>query len=145
MGGPIKKNKAHFFISYEGLRHRQGLTVNALVLNQAQLDQVAATSDATVKSLVQSFIPPGNFTDAQGRAFFRGSSVAPVNIDQGTADVDVQLTNSDRLHGYFALQQDLRQEPLFPTVGDTLPTRAIFGNRGARSSRSQKIISSGRA
>ena len=122
LGGPIKKNKAHFFISYEGLRHRQGLTVNALVLNQTQLDQVAATSDATVKSLVQNFIPGGNFTDAQGRAFFRGSSVAPVNIDQGTADVDVELTSRDRLHGYFALQQDLRQEPLFPTLGDTLPT-----------------------
>jgi hypothetical protein len=42
-----------------------------------------------------------------------------VNIDQGTADIDVSLTNSDRLHGYFALQQDLRQEPTLQ--GNTLP------------------------
>ena len=120
LGGPIKKDKAHFFVSYEGLRHRQGLAVNALVLNDAQL-AAAQTSDAAVKALLP-FIPPGNFVNqATGAAFFRGSGVAPVNIDQGTADADVELGPHDRLHGYFALQQDLRQEPLFPTVGDTLP------------------------
>ncbi|MGA8145665.1 MAG: carboxypeptidase regulatory-like domain-containing protein [Candidatus Acidiferrales bacterium] len=120
LGGPIKTDKAHFFISYEGLRHRQGLAVNALVLNDAQLLQANTTGDAAVKALLP-FIPGGNFTAANGNAFFRGSGVAPVNIDQGTADLDFELSSKDRLHGYFALQQDLRQEPLFPTVGDTLP------------------------
>src|SRR5438067_368358 len=28
LGGPIRRNRAHFFASYEGLRQRQGLTIN---------------------------------------------------------------------------------------------------------------------
>jgi hypothetical protein len=119
LGGPIKKDRAHFFLSYEGLRHRQGLTVNAPVLTDAQRT-AASMGDAAVQALLAE-IPKSNFTASNGGVFFRGSTVAPVNIDQGTADIDVELTNKDRLHGYFALQQDLRQEPLFPTVGDTLP------------------------
>jgi hypothetical protein len=117
-GGPIVKDKAHFFLSYEGLRHRQGLTVNTQVLTPAQRAQAQATGDAAVRALLP-LIPVG--TPGAGGYFFLGSSVAPVNIDQGTADVDVALTSSDRLHGYFAIQQDLRQEPLYPTVNDTLP------------------------
>jgi len=120
VGGPIKKDRAHYFLSYEGLRHRQGLTVNAPVLTDAQRTQAAA-GDAAVQALLP-LIPKENFINAKGNAFFVGNSVAPVNVDQGTADVDFELTNNDRLHGYVAIQQDLRQEPLFPTVGDTVPT-----------------------
>jgi hypothetical protein len=125
-GGPIKKDRAHFFVSYEGLRHRQGLPVNIGVLSPNQVATVQTSSDAAVKAL-QPLIPAansvgtGNPADPNTFNAFVGSTVAPVNIDQGTADVDVELTSKDRLHGYFALQQDLRQEPLFPTVGDTIP------------------------
>lgn len=127
-GGPIKKDKAHFFLSYEGLRQRQGLNTNSLVLTAAQRAQVAASSDATIQQLA-GFIPAAN--DSTG-SFFISSATAPVNIDQGTADVDVSLGNKDRVHGYFALQQDLRQEPTLqgntlPGWGDTRKSRRQIG------------------
>ena len=115
LGGPIKRDRAHFFLSYEGLRQRQGLNTNSEVLTSAQQAQVAATSDPTIKQLA-AFIPAAN--DSTG-SFFIGAATAPVNIDQGTADIDVSLSNRDRLHGYYALQEDLRQEPTLQ--GNTLP------------------------
>lgn len=127
-GGPIKKDKAHFFLSYEGLRQRQGLNTKSLVLTAAQQAQVAGTSDTTIRQLA-AFIPAAN--DSTG-SFFISSATAPVNIDQGTADIDVSLGNHDRVHGYIALQEDLRQEPTLqgntlPGWGDTRKSRRQIG------------------
>ena len=118
LGGPIKSNRAHFFLSYEGLRQRQGLNINSLVLSDAQRAQALASGDPAIQSLVP-LIPAANGTDAKGNAVFLGAASAPVNIDQGTADIDVDITKNDRIHGYYALQQDLRQEPTLQ--GNTLP------------------------
>lgn len=117
-GGPIKTDRAHFFLSYEGLRQRQGINIDSLVLSDAQRAQAATTGDAAVQKLLP-FIPAANSVDPKGNPTFLGAASAPVNIDQGTADIDVELTKNDRLHGYFALQQDLRQEPTLQ--GNTLP------------------------
>ena len=130
VGGPIVKNRAHFFASYEGLRQRQGLTINSLVLSPAQAAQAQASTDPAVKALAA--LIPGQTTTENGQPFFQGSATAPVNIDQGTADVDVELTNNDRLHGYVAIQQDLRQEPTLqgntlPGWGDTRSSRRQIG------------------
>jgi Carboxypeptidase regulatory-like domain/TonB dependent receptor len=130
-GGPIIKNRAHFFASYEGLRQRQGITINSL-----DLPASAPTSDAAVQALVQliNSKTPSNTVEG-GQPFFVGSSLAPVNIDQGTGDVDVELTGKDRLHGYVAIQQDLRQEPTLqgntlPGWGDTRASRRQIGTVG---------------
>lgn len=127
-GGPIIKNRAHFFASYEGLRQRQGITINSL-----DLPASSPTSDAAVQALLQliNSTTPSNTTEG-GQPFFVGSSLAPVNIDQGTGDVDVELTGKDRLHGYIAIQQDLRQEPTLqgntlPGWGDTRASRRQIG------------------
>jgi outer membrane receptor protein involved in Fe transport len=114
-GGPIIKNRTFFFLSYEGTRQRQGLTLNTQVLTNAQRTQVTTAANSTSVQLL-GLIPAAN--DPTGTRFL-GSATAPVNIDQGTADISHNLNNNVRLHGYYAGQHDLRQEPTLQ--GNTLP------------------------
>lgn len=120
LGGPIMKDKAFFFFSYEGLRQRQGLSFNTVVLDATQR---AGVTDAISQRLLQ-FIPLPN----SGTNRFIGSGTAPVNIDQWTGDISYNLTKDDRLHGYYAFQRDLRGEPNLqnnsvPGFGDTRQSR----------------------
>jgi len=124
-GGPIVKNKVFFFLAYEGLRQAQSLAVSTTVLSQ---NQIATVTSPAVKSLI-GIIPAANFhqpsidlsaaqPDWTG---FNGGAAASVALNQGSADIDVELRQQDRIHGYYVVQKDLRQEPLFPVVLDTIP------------------------
>ncbi len=117
-GGPIVKDKTFFFLSYEALRQRQGIVINTPVLSDAQRQQVMTAGNPTSIKLLQ-LIPAAN-----SGTNFTGSATAPVNIDQGTADISHNLTANVRLHAYYAGQHDLRQEPTLqgnniPNFGDT--------------------------
>jgi len=120
-GGPIKHRKTYFFLSYEGLRHRQGLTTTSPVLSDAQRTQIQSSGSPSAQGLL-SLIPPSNGLIGTTPAFF-GSATAPVNINQGSADIGHNLSESDHLHGYYIYQADLRQEPTaganIPGFGDT--------------------------
>ena len=113
-GGPIMKNKAFFYVSYEGLRQRQGLSLNQPVLSNAERTQAQTSGDQTIQKLLP-LIPSAN----SGTNLFIGSVSAPVNIDQGTGDLLFNLGANDHLHGYYALQHDVRQEPTLQ--GDNIP------------------------
>jgi hypothetical protein len=115
LGGPIVKNSAFYFFSYEGLRHVQGVDLNAGVLTEAQR---AAVTDPMSKRLLQ-YIPLGNTADPNGQARLLSSGIAPVTIDQYTIDARHNVSQSDELHGYYAYQRDLRQEP--NAQGNTVP------------------------
>ena len=112
-GGPIYKDKTFFFLSYEALRQRQGIPLNTTVLSDAQRALVQAGGNPTSLQLM-NLIPAAN----SGNSFV-GSALAPVNIDQGTADISHNFNSNLRIHGYFAIQEDLRQEPTLQ--GDSLP------------------------
>ncbi len=118
-GGPIRRNKTFFFLTYEGTRQRQGLTINQQVLTASQRDAATAIGNPTVLKLLP-LIPQPN----SGGTLFLGSATAGVNIDQGTANLSHVLSDKDRINWYFAFQKDLRQEPVLqgnniPNFGDT--------------------------
>jgi hypothetical protein len=127
-GGPFLgyngKNKTFFFFSYEGLRQRQGLTLNTDVLSDTQR---AAVSNSSIRKLL-ALIPRAN----TGTSQFTGSGTAPVDINQETFDISHNLGENDHLHGYYAFQRDRRGEPTLqgntiPGFGDTRASkRQIF-------------------
>jgi hypothetical protein len=127
LGGPIWKDRTFFFFSYEGLRQRQGITINTTVLSDPERAAATAAGNPTVLKLLP-LIPPTN----SGTNTFLGSAVAPVNIDQWTLDLSHNFSANDRLHGYYVFQRDLRQEPILqgnnlPGFGDTRQShRQVF-------------------
>jgi len=128
-GGPILKNKLFFFLAYEGLQQHQSLTVTSTV--PSVNDRATVTSTA-IKDLLK-LIPPANLvgtgTASNPNTFngFTGGTLANVALNQGTADIDFEISQNDRLHGYYVIQKDHRQEPTaggailanLPGYGDT--------------------------
>lgn len=114
-GGAIMKDKLFVYLSYEQLRQRQSVPLSGTVLTAAQRAQALATSDAAIQALLP-LIPLAN----SGTNQFAGSATAPVNIEQGTANVSYLMGTNNRVNVYYAVQRDQRNEP--PTTdGNTFP------------------------
>lgn len=124
-GGPIIRNKLFFFVAYEGLRQHQGLTLSTFVPSQNEIASVTSPAVTQLLKLIpaanqQGFDKTGIPANFNG---FTGSTLANVALNQGSADLDFEWTARDRVHGYYVVQKDLRQEPTqganLPGFGDT--------------------------
>ena len=123
LGGPLVRQKMYVFAAYEGLRQRQGLDMNSLVLSDAE--RAAATSPV-IRQLIE-LIPRANFVDANGTPRFVGAADAVVNNDRWTLDVRHNVSANDRLHVFFGGQRIRMVEPA--SNGHTIPG---FGHVGTR-------------
>ncbi|MBZ5504556.1 MAG: TonB-dependent receptor [Acidobacteriia bacterium] len=147
-GGPIKKDKTFFFLSYEGLRQRQGITLSTTVLPSTGPNSRATVTAGgnAVSQKILALIPVAN--DPTGTKFL-GSATAPVDIDQGTADISHNFSNNLRLHGYYAGQHDLRQEPTLqgnniPGFGDTRESKRQIATVSLDQTLSSSIVNEAR-
>jgi hypothetical protein len=107
LGGPIWRGRAFFFTAYEGVRQRQGIDMNGLVLSD---EQRTMATDHVIQQLIP-LIPRANFFDAAGTPRFVGSAPAIVDIDRWTADVRHTLGVRDRFHAFYGSQQVRAIEP----------------------------------
>jgi hypothetical protein len=114
-GGAIRKDKDFFYLSYEALRQRQAVPISTTTLTAAQVATIQASSDPIVKSLLP-LIPTAN----SGTNQYVSSAIAPVNIQQGTANASHIFSEANRLNGYYAIQADQRNEPP-STDGNSFP------------------------
>lgn len=115
LGGPLLKRKTFFLFSYEGLRQRQDMELNSLVLSEAER---ASASDPVVAKLV-TLIPQANFVDSSGTPRYVSAASAPVDVDTWTIDMNHSLTSRDGLHGYYAIQHRDFIDPR--RQGNTIP------------------------
>ena len=121
-GGPILRSRMHFFATYEGLRQRQGIDMNTVVLSDAQR---AAATDPVVSRLIP-LIPRANYFDAAGTPRFVGAADARVDEDTWTADLRHSAGTRDRLAVFFGRQRITGVEPA--PQGTNVPG---FGQRRA--------------
>jgi Carboxypeptidase regulatory-like domain len=115
VGGPLWRNKAFFFGSYEGLRQHQGILQNSPVFSAAQHQAFAANAaNDPIAAAVAALIPLPN-----SGSNFVSFTPGPVKIDQYTGDFLYNINDANSLHGFYAFQKDVRTEPALGN--DTLP------------------------
>ena len=114
-GGPILRGRSFFFATYEGLRQRQGIDMNSLVLSD---EQRAGTTDPITRQLIE-LIPRANYFDADGTPRFVGSAAAAVDMNTWTLDIRQNVGTRDRLQLFLGRQQLQAIEPA--SQGMTIP------------------------
>ena len=114
-GGPLIPAQTFLFVTYEGLRQRQGIDLNSLVLNDAQR---AAVSEPAVRALLP-LIPRANAFDADGTARFFGKGEASVDSHSWTMDLRQDLKRFGKLDVFVAALSLDGTEP--SSQGNTLP------------------------
>lgn len=96
-GGAIKQNKLFYWVGFEGLNRRTGVTNTYTVLSPLGRSSVV---DPKIQSLVASYMPVPNLPATASNPYLAllvRNDVSSVREDIGTARVDYSWTNGDNL------------------------------------------------
>ncbi len=140
LGGPIRKNKAFFFVSYQGARERNAASIinsissNVLVVPGLTDDRSVSTLESTFGvatidpaslALLNAKLPNGQFAipTPQANGLFSGSSPSSFQEDQFNANADFRLSNSNSLavKFFFANTPQFLALPSFRNAGPNVP------------------------
>lgn len=111
-GGPLRQNRAFFFVSYQGIRDRNGASrLNSLSLNvlidprltndrsDAALNSTFGSIHPTARALLKASLPNGQFAiptpQANGRYF--GSAISRFREEQFNANFDYRFNQKNLL------------------------------------------------
>ena len=100
LGGPIRKDKTFFFVSYEALRERLDTTLLSTVLSDAaRSGQIVPIS--TISKPYVDVMPPANHGSTQNITVAH----APSSENYGVIKLDHVLSSSDTLSGSYTIDQ----------------------------------------
>jgi len=120
IGGPIKKEKSFFFLSYLGFRRRQGVANSATVFSDAQRAAIQANGTPEAKAIL-ALIPSAS----TGTKLFSAPSNS-LDRDQGLARFDQQFGEKNRFSATYFIEDQLFTDP-FAFGGGSIPG---FGTSG---------------
>ncbi|MBI4460241.1 MAG: TonB-dependent receptor [Acidobacteria bacterium] len=128
LGGPIQKDRTFFFLNYEGLRERKGITSVATV----PAASVRASAVPSVAPFLRLYPLPNRPlaapTDRTGTLV--SSAIRPTREDYGLARVDHRLTSANNLFGRVSVQDSSATIPYHgtpvPGFPDDVPHRILY-------------------
>lgn len=151
LGGPIRKDKTFFFVSYQGSRERNAASIinsissDVLVDPKLTDDRSASTLESTYQitsidpaslALLNIKLPNGRFLipTPQAKGLYSGSSPSAFQEDQFNADSDIRLSNNNSLamKSFLANTSQFLTLPSFRGTGPNVPgfgADQTFNNR----------------
>lgn len=131
LGGPLRRDRTFYFLSYEGLRERKAITSVATV----PAAELRAGAAANVLPFLNLYPLPNGPLNADGRtASLTTSLVQPAREDFGLVRMDHRLLNEWNVNAKFSTQDSLVEPPYastpVPGFPQSLPhriTNALVG------------------
>src|SRR5262249_31749553 len=151
LGGPMRKDKAFFFVSYQGARERNAASItnsissNVFVDPKLTDDRSAATLESAYQiasihsaslALLNARLPDGQFLipTPQANGMYSASSPSSFQEDQFNTNADFRLSNRNSLSAkfFFANTSQFLALPSFRGTGPNVPgfgTHQTFNSR----------------
>jgi hypothetical protein len=126
LGGPLRVDRAFYFLTYEGLRQSRGIT-EALTIPSLAARQdggLVPTIAASARPYLAFWPSPNGEDLGQGLARFYNPIADVQREDYGQARVDYTLSGADSLFGRFTINDSNDSRPgMIPEVASNFPTR----------------------